>query len=540
MVNKSLFSTPSFNLPHANTANEAGGIAYSMTNEHALAQIACTNCFNGVFYASADSNLELTKKIVSALKNNPEFIAKTAIYCREKANMKDMPAYLTAVLAGLDSKLFRKVFPRVIDNGKMLRNFIQIGRSGQAGKVLNMSSGAVRNAIQEWFNNRSAETIFKNSIGNDPSMRDILRMVHVKPNSDEKAALFAYLSGATREGNEYVVKYKKEVVYRHNFSNLPEIVQSYENFKSNPVGEIPAVDFRLLDSFLNKDQLHKVWRNQAEVGGWHSLRMNLNNFNKYEVFRDSEMVNLVANKLKDENLVKNSKAFPYQLLTTYRSIGADTPFAVREAIQDAMEIATENTPVLEGKVYVCLDVSGSMGSPVTGYRGSVTTNTSCLDVAALIAACVLRNNKEAEVIPFDNKIRSVELNPRDTVLTNAKKLCINGGATDCACALKHLNDKKAHGDLVIFVSDYESWAGNHSSKHTAMLEQWKLFKKHNKNAKLVCIDLTPRITHQVNEHKEILHVGGFSDSVFEVIAKFVESGNSSDNYWVDVINSIEV
>ncbi len=540
MVNKSLFSTPSFNLPHTNTVNEAGGIAYSMTNEHALAQIACTNCFNGVFYASADSNLELTKKIVSALKNNPEFIAKTAVYCREKANMKDMPAYLTAVLAGLDSKLFRKVFPRVIDNGKMLRNFIQIGRSGQAGKVLNMSSGAVRNAIQEWFNNRSAETIFKNSIGNDPSMRDILRMVHVKPNSDEKAALFAYLSGATREGNEYVVKYKKEVVYRHNFSNLPEIVQSYENFKSNPVGEIPAVDFRLLDSFLNKDQLHEVWKNQAEVGGWHSLRMNLNNFTKYGVFRDSEMVNLVANKLKDEKLVKNSKAFPYQLLTTYRSVSADTPFAVREAIQDAMEIATENTPVLQGKVYVCVDVSGSMKSPVTGYRGSVTTNTSCLDVAALIAACVLRNNKEAEVVPFDNKIRSIQLNPRDSVLTNAEKLCINGGATDCACALKYLNDKKAHGDLVIFVSDYESWAGNYSTKHTAMLEQWKIFKKHNKNAKLVCIDLTPRVTHQVNEHKEILHIGGFSDSAFEVVAKFVESGSDSDNYWVETINNIEV
>jgi len=59
-----------------------------------------------------------------------EFIAKTAVFCRERGFMKDMPALLCAVLSVKDRELLARVFPRVIDNAKMLRNFVQIMRSG--------------------------------------------------------------------------------------------------------------------------------------------------------------------------------------------------------------------------------------------------------------------------------------------------------------------------------------------------------------------------------------------------------------------------
>ncbi len=79
------------------------------------------------------------------------------------------------------------------------------------------------------------------------------------------------------------------------------------------------------------------------------------------------------------------------------------PAAVREALQDAMELAIKNVPRVAGKVYVCPDVSGSMHSPVTGHRPGATTTVRCIDVAALVAAAVLRKNPEAEVIPFESK-----------------------------------------------------------------------------------------------------------------------------------------
>ena len=41
--------------------------------------------------------------------------------------------------------------------------------------------------------------------------------------------------------------------------------------------------------------------------------------------------------------------------------------------------------------------------------------------------------------------------------------------------------------------------------------------------KLICIDLQPHTTIQAPERPDILNVGGFSDSVFEVIGSFLES-----------------
>ncbi|MFH1708307.1 MAG: hypothetical protein ABIF71_10390 [Planctomycetota bacterium] len=48
------------------------------------------------------------------------FIARTAIYCREKGFMKDMPALLCAGLGVKGPELPASVFERVIDNSRMI------------------------------------------------------------------------------------------------------------------------------------------------------------------------------------------------------------------------------------------------------------------------------------------------------------------------------------------------------------------------------------------------------------------------------------
>jgi len=525
MANKSLFGgAPTSEIPAANTVNAAGGKAYEMTSRHALAQIACTNCFNGTYYADAESNLKIAKEAVAKLHSDPEFIAKVAVYARNKAYMKDMPAYLVAVLATLDSKLFRQVFPKIIDNGKMLRNFIQIGRSGQAGKKLNVSSGSVRRAINTWFESHTSEFIFRASIGNDPTMRDILRMARPRPENEEKRALYGYL-----------VSGKAEV-----FSHLPAIVQQYENFKKNHEGEIPKVDFRMLDSILTKEEACKMWESQARHGGWQMTRMNLNNFQKYGVFNSPELVKAVADKLSNKEEIVKARAYPYQLLMAYNA-AVNVPAMVRESLQDAMETALENTPAIDGQIYICVDTSGSMRSAITGYRAGATSSVRCLDVAALVAAAMLRKNKLAEVLLFDTVVHSVNVNPRDSVMTNAQKFARNGGGTDCGCALRELNSRQAKGSAVIFISDNESWVngGGYYGRGTSMLDEWSKFKNRNQKSKLVCVDLIPNTTSQVAPSKEILQCGGWSDASFDVIADFIKYGASAD-HWVDVIEKIEI
>ena len=125
MANKNLFQTvKGMFTPKADTINEAGGRAYKLSPKHALAQYAATGTFTRTFYAEAGEQLE--KVLALAKELDAEFVAKTALFARTRGYMKDMPALLVAVLSTKDKALFEKTFPLVIDNGKMLRNFVQI------------------------------------------------------------------------------------------------------------------------------------------------------------------------------------------------------------------------------------------------------------------------------------------------------------------------------------------------------------------------------------------------------------------------------
>ena len=192
MANKNLFQTVrGMFAPKTDTINEAGGTAYKLIPKHALAQYAATGCFSNTFYADASEQLEKVLELTKDL--DAEFVAKTAIYAREKGFMKDMPALLVAVLSTKDKALFEKTFPRVIDNGKMLRNFVQIMRSGAVGRK---SLGSLpKRLVREWFETRKTDQIFKQSVGQSPSFADVLKMVHPKPKDAEREALYGYFIG---------------------------------------------------------------------------------------------------------------------------------------------------------------------------------------------------------------------------------------------------------------------------------------------------------------------------------------------------------
>jgi 60 kDa SS-A/Ro ribonucleoprotein len=517
MANKLLFrSVIGKLLPKTDAVNEESAPAYRFTPKQILAQYAATGCLNSTFYASETEQLDVVLKICESLE--PDFIAQTAVYCREKESMKDMPALLCAVLSIKSPATLKKVFERVIDNGKMLRNFVQIIRSGVSGRK---SLGSLpKRLVKNWLETRSDDAVFRASVGNDPSLGDIVKMVHPKAKTKSREALYGWLIG-------------RDV----NYEILPEMVKHFEEWKKSQKGEIPDVPFQMLTA-LNLGQTE--WTAIAQNAGWQMTRMNLNTFARHNVFKDNSVVKLVAERLRDPKEIEKAKVYPYQLLVAYRMAGEDIPPVIREALQDALEIAIQNVPRIMGKVYVFPDVSGSMASPVTGRRKGATTAVRCIDVAALMAAAILRKNPEAEVIPFETDVVKIRLNPRDTVMTNADKLAkIGGGGTNCSAPLAKLNHKKAKGDLVIYVSDNESWVDAGCGRGTATMQQWCVFKKLNPKAQLVCIDIQPYATTQAQERNDILNVGGFSDQVFTIVSEFA-AGRLNPDHWVGVIEQVKL
>src|SRR6185369_1247652 len=192
MANKTLFKSLIGKLmPVTDALNEEQAPAYKLPPQHLLAQYAATGCLNRTFYASADDQL---KTVLELCENvDAEFIAKTAVFCRERGHMKDMPALLCAVLSTKNPALLQQVFPRVIDNAKMLRNFVQIMRSGVVGRK---SLGtAPKRLVREWLDARDPATLFKSSVGQAPSLADIVKLVHPKPKDAAREALFGYFIG---------------------------------------------------------------------------------------------------------------------------------------------------------------------------------------------------------------------------------------------------------------------------------------------------------------------------------------------------------
>ena len=149
MVNKSLFASVTSALPPASVRNEAGGLAYQLPPRHALAQMAATGCFNGTYYAHGEDQLATLLDLIHKVDDNL-FLAKLAVYSRERAFMKDMPAALLLVLSRRDSTLFHRVFDRVVDSGRVLRTLFQMIRSGKFGR--RGLSATLQRAFQRWLN----------------------------------------------------------------------------------------------------------------------------------------------------------------------------------------------------------------------------------------------------------------------------------------------------------------------------------------------------------------------------------------------------
>src|SRR5262249_37338400 len=127
--------------------------------------------------------------------------------------------------------LFRRVFDRVADNGRVLRTVFQMVRSGQLGRK--SLSYALQRAFQRWLNGASVSKLLAASIGKDPSLRDVLRMARPTPSDNVRRALFGWLT------QKPVEKWAPATL-----ADLPEEVNTLNAFRA---AQTEAMQVALLD-----------------------------------------------------------------------------------------------------------------------------------------------------------------------------------------------------------------------------------------------------------------------------------------------------
>ena len=529
MANKTLFSSLKSLLPRANAANEEGARAYRLPPKHALAQLAATGCLNSTYYASAEMQLNELRALISQADDNL-YLAKLAVYARERAYMKDMPAALLVALSKRDTELTHRIFDRIVDNGRVLRTVFQMVRSGQFSR--HGLSSSLKRAFDRWLNQASVGKLLSASIGNDPSLRDILRMARPVPPDNQRRALYGWLTEKETARCAPATE-----------SDLPAEVQALIAYRQADTAEAQALILGELsvrwDLLADAARGPLVWRSIARKMGPQALRMNLNTLTRHDVFgatNNGDMVDYVADRIADADEIRRSRQFPYQYLAAYLNTGTDVPQKIKQSLHAAAEIACGNIPELPGPVVIGVDTSGSMKSPITGQRGrGATSKIRRVDVAALFAAAILRRNPDSIVVPFDTQTYQPRIDPGDSILSVTERLAkYGGGGTDCSLPLREAN--RRHRDRsfagAILVSDYESWVyGQRPYAHgpngaTGLMTEWQEFVQNQRRhgvlaPKLVCIDLQPYGTTQAPDRDDILNVGGFSDAVFSVLAAFL-------------------
>ncbi len=575
-MNKDIFAKDA-----TNTTNNAGGKTYQMTPKQALAQLVSTGTLNQTFYANAQPQLD--EVIEQAQQVDSDFLAKLSIYGRHNSKMKDMPVVLLALLSMREDgqQAFKQSFKQVIDNGKQLRNFVQVMRSGVVGRK---SLGSMpKKMVNQWLCSANDYRYVSASIGNAPSLKDVLKISHPKPADDRQEALFRWTMG--KEYDE---------------AKLPELVQQLLAFQADNSQPLPNVPLQML---MALDLTTEHWVQIAKQGSWQMLRMNLNTFARHGVFEVDGMTALIADKLTDKQAIKNSRCFPYQLYTTWSALDCSAnsqsnektvPKEIKQALATAMDTALANVPKLEGNVVVAVDVSGSMSCPVTGYRRGATSVVRCVDAGALFASAIKRVNPHARIMPFDTALRHVKslgghldmemetqietettglsvlkqrisfnkrqrqqakkrqkqiINSNDNNHNNNAKIDVFkladelarlcGGGTNTSIPLSKLNQEKADVDVMIYFSDNESWADNQRYRNTQMMKEWDKLKARNPNVKLICVDVQPYTSTQAQERKDILNIGGFGDEVFRIIGLFAED-KLHPNHWVNEVEQVRL
>ena len=115
----------------------------------------------------------------------------------------------------------------------MLRNFVQVMRSGATGRK---SLGTrPKKLIQNYLETLTDDQLFKADVGNDPSLQDIIKLVHPKPTNKKRSALYGYL--LDKEYN------KKDLV--PSGKAVRSIQEGYEG--RDPRCSIPDVDGSAVD-----------------------------------------------------------------------------------------------------------------------------------------------------------------------------------------------------------------------------------------------------------------------------------------------------
>jgi 60 kDa SS-A/Ro ribonucleoprotein len=293
--------------------------------------------------------------------------------------------------------------------------------------------------------------------------RDLLRLNHPSNDDAMRNAIFDFATGRAFDQHQ-----TPAVIVGHHL-NANEALTESQVLSLIETHGLPW------EALRDEQRTPAVWRAVTPNIGNQAVLRNLATFTRNGLAADAEFRRTVADRIARATNLHPIKIL--DALKTYRAGGGlgrsrggeFTPHVGwLTALEDALERSFTDGVVSTGRrVYVGLDVSGSMGSNVSG-----SFVLTCREVGAALALAFVRNEEECEVrgftaAPGQRYVHrgGAELThlafSRRTDFASAMKITehLDFGGTDCALPMLDAKARRVRVDTFVIITDNETWAG---------------------------------------------------------------------------------
>ncbi len=245
-----------------------------------------------------------------------------------------------------------------------------------------------------------------------------------------------------------------------------------------------------------------------------NLRNILSALSSYEENLSSWIMDNLYPQLTNEQAIRKSLVFPYQIYAAYAAIRDEIPPALLDALCRAFEISIQNMPEMEGKSAFFLDVSGSMNDTI-----SPKSNITLKEVGAVYAAAMMIKNPNNIFIKFGtyakqcNYQRSIiTLNPFSIIdkMINTENC---GCGTSVSSAFTELNESVSR---IFLISDQQTMGDNWYT--TPAIDNYNKYCSIYGDAHIYSFDLGNYHGQYANPHNPYVHlITGLNDKIFKIL-----------------------
>ncbi len=503
-------------------ANSAGGYSYPVDDWNRLDRFLILGSEDGSYYASERKltleNTEAVKRC--AQEDGPRAVERILeISTTGRAPKVGPPLFALAVCAAQGDeetrKLARAKLPQVARTATHLMQFVEFS-------ILMRGWGrGLRNAVRDWYLEKEpgqvAFQMVKYRQREGWTHRDLLRKCHalVEQDNAELREIFQWVTHgdlpAESDATRLILAFEQA-----READTPELVKlirdnrmSWEMVPSEKMGETA------------------VWEALAEDMPLTATLRNLGNLTRHGIVAPMKFQKVV-DSLRRIGQPGPRPIHPIQVLQallTYQrgkgQRGQNTwePVAqVVEALDDAFERSFQQAPQTGKRLYLGIDVSGSMNSGAVAGVDGLTPRMA----ATAMAMAVARREPNYHMAGFQEEMVQLDITPRDRLAPAMKKTSgFPLRRTNCALPMLDAMNRKMPVDCFIVLTDSETWFGDIHPMEA--LRQYR--RKMDIPAKLVVVGMVSNeFTIADPEDAGSLDVVGFDSAAPMLISEFVQDG----------------